>query len=238
MAGDKKGLFSFLKKKPSGASGYAGSANKAIPKSVSAFRDMINGGGAGMEGPKFEGGPISGLLNMAGIKPLGYKGREELFNQGQPAGEEARQRAHAQYLKYQANASKDKPEEAGNLALQTLLSGQAAPQDFYGLAGNPAMQAPLSSLQSNFMPYTPPAGTNIMPTTAQQVGTPYSSDGELGFKPLPQFGGNANGLPPKGMSELAYTNWLRNSPVFNIDKASQQGIKMMYDKYRSNPMFQ
>ena len=32
MAGDKKGLFSFLKKKPSGASGYAGSANKAIPK--------------------------------------------------------------------------------------------------------------------------------------------------------------------------------------------------------------
>ena len=111
-----------------------------------------------------------------------------------------------------------------------MMSSQAMPQDFYGLSGNPAMQAPLSSMSG--------AQTNVMPTTVQPVGAPYSSDGELGFKPLPQFGGNANGLPPKGMSELAYTNWLRNSPVFNIDKASQQGIKMMYDKYRSNPMFQ
>ena len=235
MAGDKKGLFSFLKKKPSGASGYAGSANKAIPKSVSAFRDMINGGGAGMEGPKFEGGPISGLLNMVGIKPLGYKGREELFNQGQPAGEEARQRAHAQYLKYQANASKDKPEEAGNLALQTLLSGQAAPQDFYGLAGNPAMQAPLSSLQSNFMPYTPPAGTNIMPTTAQQVGTPYSSGGNV----IKGGGDRSIGMPPKGMSELMYSSWLRNQGgAINVDNMSPEGLRYMYQNYQKNPMFQ
>jgi hypothetical protein len=33
--------------------------------------DMIDGGGAGQSGSKFEGGPLSGLLNALGIKPKG-----------------------------------------------------------------------------------------------------------------------------------------------------------------------
>ena len=39
--------------------------------------DMINGGGAGRAGDTFEGGPLSGLLNMLGIKPRGFYDRQE-----------------------------------------------------------------------------------------------------------------------------------------------------------------
>lgn len=34
--------------------------------------DMINGGGAGRAGQTFEGGPLSGMLNGLGIRPMGY----------------------------------------------------------------------------------------------------------------------------------------------------------------------
>ena len=37
--------------------------------------DMINGGGAGQAGQTFEGGPLSGLLNLLGIRPQGYQDR-------------------------------------------------------------------------------------------------------------------------------------------------------------------
>ena len=37
--------------------------------------DMLDGGGAGRAGEKFEGGPLSGLLNMLGIRPMGYRDR-------------------------------------------------------------------------------------------------------------------------------------------------------------------
>lgn len=39
------------------------------------LRDMIDGGGAGRSGQRFEGGPLSGLLNDLGIRPLGYNDR-------------------------------------------------------------------------------------------------------------------------------------------------------------------
>lgn len=35
------------------------------------FRDMIDGGGAGQSGSTFQGGPLSGTLNNAGVKPRG-----------------------------------------------------------------------------------------------------------------------------------------------------------------------
>lgn len=40
------------------------------------FLDMIDGGGAGQAGDQFEGGPISGLLNMLGVRPRGYEDRQ------------------------------------------------------------------------------------------------------------------------------------------------------------------
>lgn len=37
--------------------------------------DMLDGGGAGRAGQTFEGGPLSGLLNALGIRPMGYMDR-------------------------------------------------------------------------------------------------------------------------------------------------------------------
>lgn len=42
---------------------------------VSALRDMFDGGGRGRYGDTFEGGPLSGLLNAIGVRPLGYNDR-------------------------------------------------------------------------------------------------------------------------------------------------------------------
>lgn len=44
---------------------------------VSAGRDMIDGGGPGRSGDKFQGGPFSGLLNTLGVRPAGYRDRLE-----------------------------------------------------------------------------------------------------------------------------------------------------------------
>jgi hypothetical protein len=115
MADKKQGLFNFLKKKPSSGNGYDTSANKAIPKSVSAFRDMINGGGAGMEGPRFEGGPISGLLNTIGIKPLGYYDRAANYQAPLTAGQASRR----------AVAPIPEEEESANIALERQLARRA-----------------------------------------------------------------------------------------------------------------
>lgn len=41
------------------------------------LRDMFDGGGAGRAGKTFEGGPLSGLLNTLGIRPMGYRDRLE-----------------------------------------------------------------------------------------------------------------------------------------------------------------
>lgn len=41
------------------------------------FRDMFDGGGAGRSGPTFQDGPYSNLLNMLGIRPLGYNAQEQ-----------------------------------------------------------------------------------------------------------------------------------------------------------------
>ena len=37
--------------------------------------DMLDGGGPGRAGSTFEGGPLSGLLNLLGIRPMGYADR-------------------------------------------------------------------------------------------------------------------------------------------------------------------
>lgn len=38
--------------------------------------DMLDGGGAGRSGQTFEGGPLSGLLNALGIRPMGFMDRQ------------------------------------------------------------------------------------------------------------------------------------------------------------------
>jgi hypothetical protein len=94
---------------------------------VSVLRDMVNGGGRGTAGDKFEGGgQFSGILNMLGIKPKDYADRHAMMAQPQP---QARQQAA--------------PMPAPPVA------SQAAPQDFYRQTGNPAMaQTPWNATQA------------------------------------------------------------------------------------------
>lgn len=46
--------------------------------------DMFDGGGAGQAGSEFKGGPLSGLLNMLGIKPFGGGRGGEMAASPQP----------------------------------------------------------------------------------------------------------------------------------------------------------
>lgn len=48
------------------------------------MKDMIDGGGAGMSGPNFEGAPISDILNQLGIKPHGFDQRQQAIGQVRP----------------------------------------------------------------------------------------------------------------------------------------------------------
>lgn len=49
--------------------------------------DMLDGGGAGRAGQEFEGGPLSGLMNALGIRPMGYRDRlAEARPQPRPMG--------------------------------------------------------------------------------------------------------------------------------------------------------
>ena len=49
--------------------------------------DMLDGGGMGQSGQKFEGGLFSGLLNALGIRPMGYAARvEDARPQPRPQG--------------------------------------------------------------------------------------------------------------------------------------------------------
>ena len=90
-----------------------------------------------------------------------------------------------------------------------------------------------------FQPYTPPYDTDVMPRTINPDGVPYSSvngaSGALGVKPsaLASYGNSAK-MPPKGMSELAYTNWLRNNGgMLNVDKMTPDGIRSFYQNYQN-----
>ena len=46
------------------------------------FQDMFDGGGAGQSGPTFEGGPLSDALNALGVRPHGYRRREDIAARG------------------------------------------------------------------------------------------------------------------------------------------------------------
>ena len=65
---------------------------------VNAATDAINGGGAGMSGDRFKGPmAITGLLNMFGVRPLGYADRVAAASQGQVPQAQAAQQIAPQY---------------------------------------------------------------------------------------------------------------------------------------------
>lgn len=60
----------------------------AMGNQVSAGMDMFDGGGRGMAGDTFQGGPFSGLLNALGVRPRGYDARQAAMasaEQGAPS---------------------------------------------------------------------------------------------------------------------------------------------------------
>jgi hypothetical protein len=267
MADKNKSIFDVFKKKPSSGNGYDASPNKAIPKSVSAFRDILNGGGAGMEGPRFEGGALSGLLNTIGIKPLGYYDRAANYKAPLTSGQASRQAVSEsvnpsleKQLARRANLGPFDPRVStgqvdwGDNAFGPLTSMGMNPLlaiDPFGI-GNltpagamtgpmnpPRADAEMMATELPFQPYIPPYRTDVMPNTINPVEVPFSNagsnraSGALGAKPssIASYRNSAK-IPPKGMSELAYTNWLRNnSGVLNVDKMTPDGLRGFYQNY-------
>jgi hypothetical protein len=81
---------------PSPRKAEGGAMSKAPParpaglaggnKGYTGLKDMVDGGGPGRSGAKFEGGPFSGALNAIGVKPLGggYESMRDRFDGGGP----------------------------------------------------------------------------------------------------------------------------------------------------------
>jgi hypothetical protein len=46
--------------------------------------DMLDGGGPGKSGDRFEGGPLSGFMNALGVRPMGYLDRMEQLPRPMP----------------------------------------------------------------------------------------------------------------------------------------------------------
>ena len=59
---------------PMAGAGGMGGGSADRPR-YSGLMDMLDGGGAGRSGQRFEGGALSGLLNAVGIRPMGYRDR-------------------------------------------------------------------------------------------------------------------------------------------------------------------
>jgi len=123
-------------------------------------------------------------------------------------------------------------------------SMQASPQDFYGLARNPAMNAPLSSIGmsgvGDQLTGYDPSNWNVMQATIQPEGTPFNNtNGPMGALG-PKVRSNApNGMPPRGMSDQMYSSWLRNQRgKINVDNMTPEGLRYMYENYRNSPAFQ
>jgi hypothetical protein len=193
MANQNKGLLDFLKKKPSNQNNYDKSKNKAIPKTVSAFRDILNGGGAGMEGPRFEGGPISGLLNAIGVKPLGYYDRAANYKAPLTAGQASRQAVTENPF------VETTPPRQGNLGPfdSRVSTGQVdwgtnafGPLSLIGMGAN---------LQQSEAPAMPPRPEDEYLAMMSANDNKMSRATEPPFQPY---------IPPYGSD---YTNWQRNN---------------------------
>jgi hypothetical protein len=140
------------------AGGKATSAPPSRPSTgggkYTGLKDMIDGGGAGRSGAKFEGGPFSGALNSLGVKPLGggYESFRDRFDGGGPGA-------------------------SGGDFKGGLFSGvlNTMGVDPIGSRDTPAAGTP--ALQST--PYSSPAAA---PYVVPAAATPFSTDGIMGLE--------------------------------------------------------
>jgi len=139
------------------------------------------------------------------------------------------------------------------LAIDPFGTGDLTPAGaITGPINPPRPEAKIMATEPPFQPYIPPYGSDYtnwqrnnggMPTpkgvpfSNTAAATPYAdigASGALGVKPssIQDSYGNSAKMPPKGMSELAYTNWLRNNGgVLNVDKMTPDGIRSFYQNY-------
>ena len=124
-------------------------------------------------------------------------------------------------------------------------SMQAGPQDFYGLARNPAMNAPLSSIgmganmQNGYNPsgWLAPYGPNGAVASAA-TGPQLPPRPEMIQNPTPLPESNERFAPtmPSGMSELRYINYMRNRGI-DVDRFPDV-VRQEYQNYLNTPSIQ
>lgn len=222
-------------------------------KKVSAFRDMFDGGGRGGSGASFS------TLDHSDYHAAGGKNRDPNPTVS-PSGftrqtQDGRGETLTGFRGMMAN-----PVMGGLLGAFTGGIGGAALGALRPAMGNQirsnggllqtlGLQSKLAP-NASMRPQIRPVGLGAVQEAAQ-VGSqtnPYGSyDGpfdprplsSLGTKPAPLYGESAAGMPPKNMSEAEYLTWLRGqNGAIDVNNMSQDGIRFMYDKYRTNPMFQ
>lgn len=124
-------------------------------------------------------------------------------------------------------------------------SMQAGPQDFYGLARNPAMNAPLSSIgmganmQNGYNPsgWLAPYGPNgVLASAATGPQLPPRPEMIQNPTPLPESNERFAPTMPSGMSELRYINYMRNRGI-DVDRFPDV-VRQEYQNYLNTPSIQ
>ena len=126
-------------------------------------------------------------------------------------------------------------------------SMQASPQDFYGLARNPAMNAPLSSIgmganMQQLNGYNPsgwlaPYGPNgALASAATGPMNPPRPEMIPNPAPLPESNKRFASTMPSGMSELRYIDYMRNRGI-DVDRFPDV-VRQEYQNYLNTPSIQ
>lgn len=158
--------------------------------------DMIDGGGMGQSGSKFEGGPLSGFLNALGVRPYGYMDRLSAVRpEMRPAGLGA--------------AAPMRPQARPSLPMtgmdETLVPNHMSPLERFG--GQPPSSGPMGG------PGRSPTGPRSPKTGPAQV----AADPMFGNDPgrvnefarwvVDNYGINVADLPSDAAQRM-YSNWL------------------------------
>lgn len=171
--------------------------------------DMIDGGGMGQSGSKFEGGPLSGLLNALGIRPHGYMDRLDAVRpQARPA-------------------AMARPQVRPSLPMTGMDEALVAPQ--YGMPPEqgPFFQDPRMAQRNAMSPLERFGGQppNSSPISAPSYPSTGMDEGLAGVGMAPR--GGMIGMDPGRVQEFA--NWMVNNYGTQAAQLSQSQID---DKYK------
>ena len=141
-------------------------------------RDFIDGGGLGASGPQFQGGAYSGLLNLAGVSPLGQGLRAQMAPSPAMAPQGTRQ------LPPGAMPQGQQPAALRPVQTPTMTPGSAS--QTYAPRGR---VAPMSASPEYFSPgMTPPAAMTGAPQGLTMFGGQGAADRPYVDTPQMEFG--------------------------------------------------